>query len=274
MAPLDAETSGDVIITDEWLRHNGDVAWEEFAPDAYWQHNYSSLREDDRAILLRVGAFLSHHYRTHPHRPGAVGLDVGSGANLYPALCMLPWVDGIVLTDHSPSNVEWLSNSLQEATPDQHPDDTWAWQPFWQTLSAFPGYDRDQDTRALLTQRCKVEQRDVFHLGENSRYDIGTMFFVAESLTSFETEFEEATQHFLQALKPGAPFAAAFMDKSLGYVVGEKSYPAVREVDSERVSVTLEQAGARAEVTKIPVPGNDPLRDGYDGMIVAVGTTA
>jgi hypothetical protein len=38
--------------------------------------------------------------------------------------------------------------------------------------------------------------------------------------------------------------------------------------------VLIGKLGAEALVTKVQVPASDPLRDGYKGMIIAVGTTA
>jgi hypothetical protein len=99
------------------------------------------------------------------------------------------------------------------------------------------------------------------------------MFFVAESMTSFQDEFTQATSCFLSCLRPGAPFAAAFMDSSQGYAVSTERYPAVRAVTAGTVNATLAELGARAEVDKVPVPAGDPLREGYEGMIIAVGTT-
>jgi hypothetical protein len=260
------------MVTDRWLRHNEEVAWDEFAPEAYWRHNYGALRADDRAIILAVGEYFSGHFEDHPRVAGGQGLDVGSGPNFYPALAMLPWTESITLTDHSAANVDWLRQGLAAAR-NAGPEDAWSWQPFWETFSRFEGYDGQADARRLLAERCRAEQVSVFDLPPRG-FDIGTMFFVAESMTSYPTEFEDATEHFLRALRPGSPFAAAFMDKSLGYVVGEKSFPAVREVDSPLVARTLKSFDAIATVEKIPIPGNDPLRDGYDGMIIAVGTTA
>lgn len=267
MADVQSDTA-----TERWLKHNEEVAWDDFAPEAYWRHNYSSLRADDRAIILAVGEYFSGHFQDHPNDRGGAGLDVGSGANFYPALSLLPWASTVTLTDHSAANVDWLRDRLIAMKGD-HDGDSWPWQKFWETFTRFEGYDPDCDARALLAERCHVQQASVFDI-EPGRYDIGTMFFVAESMTSYETEFEDATKHFLDALRPNSPFAAAFMDKSQGYLVGEKHFPAVREVDSALVASTLKTFGAIASVTKIPIPGNDPLRDGYDGMIIAVGTTA
>jgi hypothetical protein len=257
--------------TQRWLKHNGEVAWDEFAPEDYWRHNYSTLRADDREIILAVAEYFSGHFQDHPEARGGAGLDVGSGANFYPALGLLPWARTVTLTDHSAANVAWLNQRLDVMRG--HHVDTWEWQNFWKTFGDFDGYDPDVDARALLVERCRVERASVFDIAPGS-YDIGTMFFVAESMTSYETEFEDATGHFLAALRPGSPFAAAFMDKSQGYLVGDKHFPAVREVDSAVVASTLKTFGALASVTKIPIPGNDPLRDGYDGMIIALGTTA
>jgi hypothetical protein len=36
----------------------------------------------------------------------------------------------------------------------------------------------------------------------------------------------------------------------------------------------LTKLNATFEVHKVQVVANDPLRDGYDGMLIAVGTTA
>ena len=51
------------------------------------------------------------------------------------------------------------------------------------------------------------------------------MFFVAESITEDPAEFHAALARFVGALKPGAPFAAAFMAGSDGYPVAGTRFP-------------------------------------------------
>jgi hypothetical protein len=265
MADARTDTATDSVV------YNQDVDWDQFPPELYWHHNYVRLREDDEAILETVAEFFSGYFESHPRLQPAHGLDVGSGPNLYPTLGMLPWVDSVTLTDHSAANVEWLQQHI--AADVAAPAVEWPWQPFWKTYTKYPGYEPDTDARSWLAGRCQVEHMSVFDLPFH-RYDIGTMFFVAESMTSDEPEFEQATKNFLDALQPGSPFAAAFMDKSEGYLVGRKTFPAVRQVDRALVESTLvKKFNAAAEVKKIPIPGHDPLRKGYDGMIIAVGTT-
>ncbi len=258
-------------------RHNKDVAWADFAPEAYWNHNYRYLRVDDTEIIRAVGAFFAEHFKTRPWPVGR-GIDVGSGSNLYPALSMLPWCREIHLTDHSPSNVAWLrEHAADVGGPDPQARDPWAWEPFWNEFrDNFKGYPTIADPRAALHRATEgnIDERSVFTLRPEDEFDIGTMFFVAESMTSFENEFDVATERFIRCLRPGSPFAAAFMDSSVGYVVADKSFPAVQEVTEDVVKdVLITQLGCDALVTKVQVPASDPLRDGYKGMIIAVGTT-
>jgi hypothetical protein len=249
-------------------RHNDDVAWDEFPPEAYWDHNYRSLRKDDQEIINTVaGFFAGRFWGTSPL--GRRGIDVGAGSNLYPTLAMLPWCDDITVTDISRENVAWLTSAIADAGP----EDEWRWRPFWDEYRRFKGYRQFERPVERLGAVAHVAQGSVFDLPERV-YDVGTMFFVAESMTSYPTEFEDATERFLCSLKPGAPFAAAFMDSSTGYEVDGRPYPAVRQVNKAVVEETLIGSGADVDVEKVDVPASDPLRDGYDGMIIAVGTTA
>ncbi|MDQ1295640.1 MAG: hypothetical protein QG608_3525 [Actinomycetota bacterium] len=247
-------------------RHNCDVEWEDFDSGSYWNHNYRSLREDDREIIRTVGSFFRKCFLGIP-TDGLSGVDVGSGTNMYPALAMLPWCEKIELIDHSVRNVEWLQSEVSSLRS--------TWRPFWDELCSV-GYERKDfpRVRAAIAGSTRVVRSNVFELTENT-YDIGTMFFVAESMTDDENEFEKATECFLRSLRPGAPFAAAFMDSSEGYVVGDKLFPAVHEVTKTRVENVLAGLVADGEVTvdKIRVPPTDPLRDGYEGMLIAVGRT-
>ncbi len=51
---------------------------------------------------------------------------MGAGANLYPALSMLPWCDEITLLDRSKTNLDYLRHQLAG-----HDD---VWEKFWRKL--------------------------------------------------------------------------------------------------------------------------------------------
>jgi hypothetical protein len=95
------------------------------------------------------------------------------------------------------------------------------------------------------------------------------MFFVAESISANEAEFAHAMSRFTGCLKPGAPFAAAFMENSEGYELGGKNFPAVA-VCNEDIRVHLERSASDLFIERVGTI-DQPLRPGYTGMIVACG---
>jgi hypothetical protein len=249
------------------LTRNADAPWSNFSAYDYWSHNYESLQSEDREIIRLVSEFLADAFRGRPLAGRAI--DVGSGPNLYPALLMLPWTGELLLTDYSPDNIGWLRRHvLDEAAP-------WTWQPFWAELRGREGYDGITDPRKQLRAACAgqpgqagIETRSIFELPE-AQWQLGTMFFVAESITQDPLEFRAAVGAFLSALEEDAPFAAAFMAGSEGYGVGRTSFPALG-VSRDDVESCMHELGARKlTVTQIEVPPG--VRPGYTGMIVATG---
>jgi len=247
---------------------NADVPWNRFSSDDYWAKNYRELLPEDREIIRLVSNFFISAFAD---RPPALrrGVDVGSGTNLYPALLMLPWAEQIMLTDFSASNVDWLRRQLDdESTP-------WTWGPFWDQLHKAEGYNEIGEPRKQLRWACDsasgragVEQRSVFGLPAE-QWDLGTMFFVAESITEDREEFRDAVAHFVGALKPGAPFAAAFMAGSDGYPVDGTQFPAL-PIKPGDVRQHLTELGVREPSVDL-LQTKHRVRDGYAGMIVATG---
>jgi hypothetical protein len=176
---------------------------------------------------------------------------------------MLPLCADIMLLDYSTSNVGWLQTQLDCGYGA-------SWDAFWQVLHEEPRYRSVKDPRSRLRAVARVEQGSVFTLPE-AQWDIGTMFFVAESITGELTEFRAAMERFIASLRPGSPFAATFMAKSEGSRAGRLLLPAVA-VEIEDIAVCLR--GLTGDVRLTKVTSDSPLRDGYDGMIVATGWTA
>jgi hypothetical protein len=174
---------------------------------------------------------------------------------------MLPFCAELTLWEFSARNIEWLRREIQGYAA--------SWNPFWARLALSPAYQSTADPRAALADRARVHQGSVFDL-PTAAWDMGTMFFVAESLTSSPAEFAAATHRFVDALRPGAPFAAAFMENSTGYDVGDRRFPAVA-VTQEAVRHCLEEVSQSLDVQHVD-SGSNPLRDGYSGMILVLGT--
>ena len=255
--------------------------WDDFQPHSYFKQNYAFLRGDDRRFLERIRDHFGDELPSpdHPRR----GIDVGSGANLYPALTMLPLCDEITLLEFGAKNCEWLSREVRGFSS--------LWAPYWRTLHEHPAYSRVAPTtnaaRRALARAASVRRGSLFELPAEQparRYDVGTMFFVAESITDEQERFHEAIDAFLGCLHSGAPFAAAFMRNSRGYFVGDLEYPAfqideshIREYLGRRTQgdLKVETVDSRGQFTSgVNLPDKAPtrkLRTGYDGMILALG---
>jgi hypothetical protein len=243
---------------------NAEAPWSEFSSHDYWRHNYEKMQPEDQEIIRRVSLFFIRAFAGRARAQRAI--DVGSGTNLYPALLMLPWTERILLTDHSASNVRWLQRHVVD-------DASWTWYPFWRELHALEGYRRIGEPRRQLRAACAgeragIEQHSVFDLPA-AQWQLGTMFFVAESITEDPAEFRAAIKGFVGALEPGAPFAATFMAGSDGYPVADTRFPALR-ITLDDVTERLTELG----VSDLSVELTQTLhrvRPGYTGMIVATG---
>ena len=242
--------------------HNEDFPWDQFDTEAYLEHNYAHVRHDDREILDAVSSFFE---RACAEKELLHGIDVGTGANLYPTLAMLPFCRKITLLEYSRSNVRWLRWQRRRLWPSWKAN----WQAFWQVLRKLDAYKGVAKPRWALIRRARVCRRSVFDLPRDHLYGIGTMFFVAESITPEHDEFDSAMEHFLGALAPGAPFAIALMEHSGGYQVGDKLFPAT-DIDIADVEKFLNSKAADVKVELIG-PGVEPVREGYTGMIIAYG---
>ncbi|MEV0645701.1 SCO2525 family SAM-dependent methyltransferase [Phytomonospora sp. NPDC050363] len=254
---------------------NEDFPWDSF--DSEWYHglNYASLRSDDREILCIVRDFFAEAYARDKPPTAWGGIDVGAGANLYPSLCMLPFCERIRLHEFSVTNVAWLKQEIGGGYRA-------SWDPFWRALTEREAYARVADPRERLQRVADVRQDSVFRLPDRDEggsrdvfnglasraWDVGTMFFGAESMTTDLEEFKKAMWRFMHALRPGAPFAAAFMMDSKGYTVGEVEFPAVA-IKEHDVTECLDGLAYGVEVKVTGLEAT--LRKGYGGMIVATG---
>lgn len=247
---------------------NAKAPWAAFSSHDYWSHNYEKVLPEDQEIIGRISSFFIKTFRSRS--PVRRAIDVGSGTNLYPALLMLPWAKQILLSDYSESNVDWLRGQVAGEGP-------WTWQPFWGELYTLEGYDQVSEPHRHLREACGgrqqhsgIEQLSVFDLPP-AQWQLGTMFFVAESITADRAEFAEAVGRFVGALEPHSPFAAAFMSGSKGYTVKDTRFPAVsvRKHDITKNFTRLNVSDLNVDLLKT----SPTVRDGYEGMIVATGIT-
>ena len=243
---------------------NDAVQWSNFDADDYWKINYASVLPEDAEIIQCASKFLIEACGDAARLKRAV--DVGAGTNLYPALLMLPWAEHVVFTEYASPNIDWLSSNLAD-TPGQ-----WRWQPFWDLVAGLPCYRTIEDPRRVLAAAHEVQTLSIFDLPRRT-WDLGSMFFVADGMTTDEAEFEAAVRTFLDALRPGSPFVMAFMEGSTGYDVHGRRFPSVRVTPR-----SLDALLAELPVTGTSVLRTDNsvkrLRPGYDAMLLVTGLVA
>ena len=243
---------------------NDAVAWSDFDADEYWKFNYASVLPEDAEIIQSASKFLIEACEARGRFERAV--DVGAGANLYPALLLLPWAERIVLTEYASSNIHWLRENLTDASGE------WQWQPFWDLVAGLPGYRSIEQPRHQLAAVHEIRTLSIFDLPPRT-WDLGSMFFVADGMTADEEEFESAVRAFLNALVPGSPFLMAFMEGSAGYDVDGKRFPAVRVTPSSLDTLLAELPVAGTNVLRTD-NSIRRLRHGYDAMLLVTGFVA
>lgn len=240
---------------------NDQIDWDTFQPRAYHAHNYRTVRSDDLEIVTVTRDFFAAH---PPADPDPRGVDVGPGANLYPTLAMLPFCTGVDLIEHSRANVDWLTSRK-----------SWwrrfdrSWDKFWRLYRENPRYAELTAGHRPLTdfrRKATIMRGSIFDL-EPGRWSMGTMFFVACSLSADRAEFDRAVRCFTGSLRREAPFAAAFMTGSDGYEINGVRFPAV-SVDTGIIEQALTPLATDLKV--IPIKSVDPLRPNV-GMALAIG---
>ncbi|MBO2465783.1 hypothetical protein [Actinomadura violacea] len=235
---------------------NAQATWSEFNSAAYHGDNYRIIRGDDRTMLLTTVEWFARS-----GAQGCHGFDAGAGANLYPALAMLPFCDKITLLEFSPTNVRYLRRQVRRL------DDSW--EQFWEPVRPFAGGRDFAWARQRLAAITEVTPGSILTGPPVREFTLGTMFWVAESLSNLPEEYEQANHNFLGALTPGAPYCAAYMEKSEGYVVDGIRYPAT-PVGKEDVTGSLSPRSSELAVRHFD-PDPAPIRPGEPGYLVATG---
>jgi len=238
---------------------NADCRWDEFDPELYCLDNYAGVHEEDEFLIKHVCQYFDETLGDARKRVDAI--DVGAGPNLYPSLVMLPYAETVTLFERGRENRRYLFGEREKYST--------MWDPYWDLLLEDSSRHKRIEPRAEMRDRMHVRHGDIFSPKiPRKQWGLGTMFFVAESITQRELEFQLAVNNFLGMLKPGAPFAAAFMWESKGYRIGSIDFPAV-SIQPVDIQHYLERRIDDLRVTS--VASTTPLREGYKGMILALG---
>ncbi len=238
---------------------NSEFNWDVFDPNKYLSNNYESVHKSDAEILTILASF----WRRFPIGKRTKMVDVGTGSNLYPILAALPYVSEIDCWEFGLQNILWLEREISKEKIEP------CWQQFITLLEKETAVYSNIDWHDMLSHKVRPVQGSIFDLPKNN-WDVATMFFCAESITRDIAEFEEAMRCFIDSIKDGGQFFAAFMENSQGYKVGDVDFPAIA-LNEEMLAVVLEKLKCDATTIKIGIHGR-ALRKGYSGMLLAYGS--
>lgn len=240
---------------------NADYQWAQFDSEAYFQHYYGEPHpDDDQVIRCAVKAIK----RALPLSAKLDVVDVGTGPNLIPLFCALPRAQSLTAWEYAESNVTWLKTEIMR---DQMRSQ---WRHFWSvTRKAYSPYDPlEDDPIPKLRAVTNVMQGSIFDLPARG-WDAATMFFCAESITGRLDEFEEACSAYARCVKTGGTLAAAFLVRSSGYVVADRSFPAL-SLTAELIQRVFASLADEITTEKIGIVERE-IRSGYSGFVFLTG---
>jgi hypothetical protein len=233
------------------LLFNRDVAWNRFDTAGYLAANYGTLHDFDRRIITA----LSRYYRALA--PGSLGrsLDVGTGPNLYPLMLAAAASRQLEVLEFSASNVAYLEQARRSGADP-------SWTPFWQLCRrldpALPA-DLDQVLRGVT-----VHHGNAFDLPVR-RYDLVSMFFMAESVTGDRAEFEELSARFATAATPGGHLVAAYMAGMPQYELGGVTLPSF-PLDRHTLEAVMRPVTRQLRIWELPPDPTLPYE--HDGVLL------
>ncbi|MEV0660299.1 hypothetical protein ACIBI3_01490 [Actinomadura luteofluorescens] len=251
---------------------NSRFPWDNFDPEKYRENNYKKLRADDAQILGRgVDWFSQVALWRYSGGKGRFshGIDVGPGSNLYPTLSMLGYCRKITLFEYGAANVQYLRGEIEHLSD--------SWKPFWDVVSPSVGNRDFEWARRALKKRATVVQGDIFKDLPKGEFDIGTMHFVAESLTADPREVRYGVRNFTRSLVTESPFVMANVQGSNGYFVGDQWFPAAPVTPTD-VEWMLDLLADHKKVEHIDIDGpsihlnaEGKPEDDYAGYVVSMG---
>lgn len=230
-----------------------DADWDTFDSEAYFQHNYSSLRAHN-ARYIEMLCEATQSWTPESRRV----LDIGTGSNLFPAISLLPFARSIECSDRSASNRAWLESEFR--------GDGSRWLAYFDLcrsnlrteVAPFLSWSR-------LVAIVNVVERDIDCLQVDLRFDVVSAFFVLESSTDSLEVVAMRMERLAQAVADGGDVFVGLMLGSIGYSVGGVPYPAVG-IEPDGIRDSAEAAGLGIVSLQVLDRGVDAVRTGYTGM--------
>ena len=225
--------------------------WDSFDTDDYLHRNYSKILPPDARIIDE----LVDYYRSM----GSIGssLEVGVGPNLYPTLLIKPYSKKIHLIEISEPNLKYLYQQQKSL------DDVWL--SYWDLLTK-KAPDKYFGTLSSSDLNLEISKGSIYALPQ-SKFDLVSMFFVAESITKDAEKFKDACLSLVSAAKPGGRIVSLFMENSTGYHAGKYEFPAIA-INLKDLEHTFSDVTLDLSIERIQDDNHTVRSGGYTGMLL------
>lgn len=243
------------------------ATFDDFSPDAYLGEYYSSVGEENDALLrFLVDAFSNV-------TPGGRMIELGCGPTIYQLLAAARVVDTVALTDPVVSNLAVIERWLR-AEPE-----AFDWRPFIERTLAYEGGSESPEAVARRADllRSKVGWLGPCDLlapavlpGSVGLFDVVGLHFVTEGITSDRATWAAALDRVLGLVAPEGWIVTAAVERATHWKVGSRAYPAVSlDVDDLVDHITASGFSARLvrrTDAEHPDPSS-PQHEGYSGLM-------
>jgi NNMT/PNMT/TEMT family len=256
-----------------------------FSARMYNESYFSTVMQDEKVLLDWLATSAVAHLNdadTNPRRDGRRSLlDVGSGPTVHHMLSLCREADEIVVSDYLADNLAEIQLWLDEGYGAHD------WTPFTMDILCAEGTTptpaeirkRESLLRAKVKQLAFIDLRSPRPLCsaipsgalfEQTRFDVVTSFYCADSATPCKEEFRRMIAHMATLVAEGGSFIGSFLGGCRAYSVGTRWLPSAN-LDANDIASALRQGGLRMnELTCLETP--DLEDHGFDHIYVTAAS--
>ncbi|HYN35162.1 MAG TPA: hypothetical protein VES40_21235 [Ilumatobacteraceae bacterium] len=256
-----------------------------FSPSAYNATYFTSIMEDEAALLDWLVTMLPTLLGPPQGQPDLHLLDVGCGPTVHRMLAFEPFVQSIELSDLMAHNLAEIHNWLR-----QHPE-AHDWSHFTSAVHELerrigssdipPTTSKREDSlRAKVSGLNTIDLRQPSSLRighrfdshvqlQRTEFDVVTSFFCADSATSSTNEFTMMIANAAGHVSSGGWFIGSALGGCRAYRVGDHWLPSPALDANDLTAALIESGVAPIEITRFDTP--QLADDGFDHIFAFVG---
>lgn len=246
-----------------------DDAFEPFNPRAYLQEYYSCLGTENRALLQFLHEAYASIFR---ERQAARMLEFGGGPTLYQLISAAKYPVSIDFSDYLDENLreiqKWLHNQ----------PGAFCWDNYLQYALEQEGSPSDARARAqrahdmrTRVQRllvCDAKRPDPLGAHYRAHYDIVSVNFVLESITTDMAEWDRLIEHVVSLVQPAGHLLMCAITGATSYRVGDRFFPAV-PISLALLEERLRQHQFAISQSRV-IDAEHQDQQGYDGICMVL----